>query len=139
MVTQSHIDGGWNELKGKVKQVWGDINDDELTHFEGSFDELVGLIQRKTGDARETVEQQLQDFDANASGMADEATAAAQEYIDQASVAAREKAEQLRDQFDNYRSEAEQLIRRRPAESLMVGFGAGVLLGVVLGLSGRNK
>lgn len=47
------IKGGWNELKGKIKQVYGDLTDDDLAHEEGKDDETLGRIQKKTGKTRE--------------------------------------------------------------------------------------
>jgi len=47
--------GSWNEVKGKIKQKWGDLTDDDLKFQEGKEDELVGRIQRKTGQSREDV------------------------------------------------------------------------------------
>lgn len=49
------IKGNWNELKGKVKQQWGDLTDDDLKYEEGREDELLGRIQRKTGKSRDEV------------------------------------------------------------------------------------
>ncbi|HEY1006439.1 MAG TPA: CsbD family protein [Sphingobacteriaceae bacterium] len=47
--------GRWNEIKGKVKQEYGDLTDDDLTYEEGKDDELLGRIQTKTGKARDEV------------------------------------------------------------------------------------
>jgi uncharacterized protein YjbJ (UPF0337 family) len=47
------IKGGWNELKGKIKQAYGDLTDDDLAHEEGKDDETLGRIQKKTGKTRE--------------------------------------------------------------------------------------
>jgi uncharacterized protein YjbJ (UPF0337 family) len=47
------IKGGWNELKGKIKQAYGDLTDDDLTHEEGKDDETLGKLQQKTGKSRE--------------------------------------------------------------------------------------
>jgi len=47
--------GSWNEVKGKIKQRWGDLTDDDLTFQEGKEDELIGRIQRRTGESREEV------------------------------------------------------------------------------------
>lgn len=47
--------GRWNEIKGKVKQAYGDLTDDDLKHEEGKDDELLGKIQQKTGKARDEV------------------------------------------------------------------------------------
>ncbi len=47
--------GKWNELKGKVKQHWGDLTDDDLLYVEGKEDELYGRIQDRTGKTRDEV------------------------------------------------------------------------------------
>lgn len=47
--------GSWNEIKGKIKQRWGDLTDNDLTFQEGKEDELIGRIQRRTGESREEV------------------------------------------------------------------------------------
>ena len=47
------IKGGWNELKGKIKQAYGDLTDDDLTYAEGQDDELLGKLQQKTGKGRD--------------------------------------------------------------------------------------
>jgi uncharacterized protein YjbJ (UPF0337 family) len=47
------IKGGWNELKGKIKQAYGDLTDDDLTHEEGKDDETLGKLQQKTGKSRD--------------------------------------------------------------------------------------
>lgn len=49
------LKGTWNELKGKVKQKWGDLTDDDLTYVEGKEDELIGKLQKKTGQTREEI------------------------------------------------------------------------------------
>jgi uncharacterized protein YjbJ (UPF0337 family) len=58
--------GGWKELKGKIKQQWGKLTDDDLTVLEGSADELSGKIQKRYGIAKEEAENQIKTFrDAN--------------------------------------------------------------------------
>ena len=47
------IKGGWNELKGKIKQAYGDLTDDDLVREEGKDDEMLGKLQQKTGKSRE--------------------------------------------------------------------------------------
>jgi uncharacterized protein YjbJ (UPF0337 family) len=49
------LKGSWNELKGKVKQKWGELTDDDLTYAEGQEEELIGKLQKKTGQTREDV------------------------------------------------------------------------------------
>jgi uncharacterized protein YjbJ (UPF0337 family) len=47
------LKGKWNEIKGKVKQAYADLTDDDLKHEEGQDDELLGKLQQKTGKGRE--------------------------------------------------------------------------------------
>ncbi|MFD1772163.1 CsbD family protein [Sphingobacterium suaedae] len=51
--------GRWNELKGKVKQEYADLTEDDLLYAEGKEDELLGKLQKKTGKTKEEVEDWL--------------------------------------------------------------------------------
>jgi len=51
--------GRWNELKGKVKQQYADLTDDDLLYAEGKEDELLGKLQQKTGKTKEELESWL--------------------------------------------------------------------------------
>lgn len=53
------VQGNWNIAKGKLKQKFAQLTDDDLRFMEGKEDELVGLIQKRTGQARETVERAI--------------------------------------------------------------------------------
>lgn len=57
------IKGDWNIAKGKLKQKWADLTDDDLQYVEGKQDELVGRIQKKTGAAREDIEEAIRESD----------------------------------------------------------------------------
>ncbi len=57
------IKGNWNIAKGKLKQKWGQLTDDDLDYAEGSADELVGRIQKRTGQTREAVEDAIREAD----------------------------------------------------------------------------
>ncbi len=47
------LKGKWNEWKGKVKQSYADLTDDDLKYEEGKDDELLGRLQQKTGKTRD--------------------------------------------------------------------------------------
>ncbi|HEX7367350.1 MAG TPA: CsbD family protein [Pelobium sp.] len=47
--------GTWNEVKGKAKQAYGDLTDDDLKYEEGKGDETVGRLQQKLGKTRDEV------------------------------------------------------------------------------------
>jgi len=56
------IKGDWNITKGKLKQKWAALTDDDLRCAEGRHDELLGRIQKRTGETREAIEKTLKEF-----------------------------------------------------------------------------
>ena len=54
------LKGNWNETKGKIKQAYGDLNDDDLKYEEGKDDELVGRLQKKIGKTKDEVIQWIE-------------------------------------------------------------------------------
>ena len=55
------IKGDWNVAKGKLKQKWASLTDDDLRYVDGKEDELLGRIQKRTGQSREAVEKALKE------------------------------------------------------------------------------
>lgn len=49
------LKGNWNMVKGKLKQNYAELTDDDLTYAEGQEEELLGQIQRKTGKAKSEI------------------------------------------------------------------------------------
>ena len=56
------IAGNWQQFKGKVKEKWGKLTDDDLKVIEGKRDQLSGVLQKKYGYAKEQAEKELEDF-----------------------------------------------------------------------------
>ena len=54
--------GQWKQFKGKVKEQWGKLTDDDLTALEGDLDQLTGRVQERYGIAKEEAERQVRDF-----------------------------------------------------------------------------
>jgi len=54
--------GDWNIIKGKLKQKWAKLTDDDLQYVDGKHDELFGRIQKCTGETREAVEKAFKEF-----------------------------------------------------------------------------
>ena len=59
------LKGDWNITKGKLKQRWAKLTDDDLQYVEGKSEELLGRIQKRTGETREAVEKALKDSSAD--------------------------------------------------------------------------
>lgn len=54
--------GNWNELKGKLKQRYSNLTDDDLLFEEGKEDEFIGRLQRKLGKTNEEIRSMLRDL-----------------------------------------------------------------------------
>ena len=55
------IKGDWNIAKGKLKQKWAKLTDDDLQYADGKHDELLGRIQKRTGETREAIEKAVKE------------------------------------------------------------------------------
>lgn len=53
------IKGTWNETKGKLKQKYSELTDDDLAFTEGKEDELLGRLQKKLGKTKDEVKKEL--------------------------------------------------------------------------------
>lgn len=56
------VEGDWKNFKGKVKEQWGKLTDDDLQRIDGKKDQLVGRLQERYGKARDEVEKEVDDF-----------------------------------------------------------------------------
>ena len=63
MVNQPWLKGKWNELKGKAKEQWGELTDDDLDQIAGKRDQLVGRIQKTYGIGKDEADRQLSDWE----------------------------------------------------------------------------
>jgi uncharacterized protein YjbJ (UPF0337 family) len=61
-VNNDRIAGTWHELKGKVKQEWGRLTDDDLKQLEGNSEVLAGRLQQRYGWARDEAERRAKEF-----------------------------------------------------------------------------
>ena len=60
MATKLNIKGNWNELKGKLKQKYGQLTDDDLTFADGKEDEWLGRLQQKLGRSKEDLRSEIE-------------------------------------------------------------------------------
>ena len=60
MATKLELKGNWNELKGKLKQKYGQLTDDDLAFSEGKEDELFGRLQQKLGKTKEAIRDEIE-------------------------------------------------------------------------------
>lgn len=53
------FEGKWKQLRGQVKEWWGELTDDDLERVDGKADQFVGLLQEKYGYTREYAEAEI--------------------------------------------------------------------------------
>jgi uncharacterized protein YjbJ (UPF0337 family) len=54
------LKGQWNEVKGKLKQKYADLTDDDLLYVEGKEEELLGKLQKRLGKTRAEIEKEFE-------------------------------------------------------------------------------
>ena len=59
-MTKLEFKGGWNKVKGKLKQKYGQLTDDDLSFAEGKDDELLGRLQTKLGQTKEAIRAEIE-------------------------------------------------------------------------------
>lgn len=56
------VQGKWKQLKGSVKEKWGELTDDELDQIDGNKDKLAGKLQEKYGWAKDEADKNIDDY-----------------------------------------------------------------------------
>lgn len=59
-MTNLQIKGSWNEVKGKLKQKYGQLTDNDLTFADGKEDELLGRLQQRLGKSKEDLRKEIE-------------------------------------------------------------------------------
>ena len=60
IMTSLNVKGNWNEMKGKLKQKYGQLTDDDLLFSEGKEDEMLGRLQKKLGKTKEDLRSEIE-------------------------------------------------------------------------------
>jgi uncharacterized protein YjbJ (UPF0337 family) len=59
------LQGKWNEYKGKIKEKWGKLTDDDIAQINGKKEELLGKLQTRYGYAKDKAEKELKNFESS--------------------------------------------------------------------------
>jgi len=62
IMTKLNFKGSWNEVKGKLKQKYGQLTDNDLTFAEGKQDEFLGRLQQKLGKSKEDLRREIENL-----------------------------------------------------------------------------
>ena len=63
MINKDTVEGNWKQFKGKVKEAWGKLTDDDLDVINGKREQLAGRLQEVYGIKKEDVSKQIDDFE----------------------------------------------------------------------------
>jgi len=58
----NQLEGNWKQVKGKIKEKWGDLTDDDLTKIQGSREQFEGELQKRYGKSKEAVQKDVDDW-----------------------------------------------------------------------------
>jgi uncharacterized protein YjbJ (UPF0337 family) len=160
IMTPDAFAGQWQQLRDQIRSWWGDLTDADLDKIAGKKDLLIGLVQERYGYARERAEQEvdrrLQEYSAQASGVAATVASAAQEVasrVTETAGTAATKAQEMAGAaatavtdtvagvgtyvqekgLQGLSGDLTDLIRRHPVPALLVGLGIGFVLGRSVG------
>jgi uncharacterized protein YjbJ (UPF0337 family) len=56
------LEGNWKQMRGRIKEMWGKLTDDDLDTIDGKRDRLIGKLQERYGYAKDKAEQELDRF-----------------------------------------------------------------------------
>jgi uncharacterized protein YjbJ (UPF0337 family) len=130
------IQGHWDTIRGKAKERWGQLTDDEFRMAEGNVDQLIGTIQQRTGETRQSIEEFLNNV--LPQGTVARLRDSAREYAQSAQQSMRQGYDQARQYMQEGYGRAEHMVQERPAQSMAAVFALGLITGVIVGMVLRS-
>lgn len=62
-MNDDRLKGDWKRMKGKVREKWGELTEDDVDIVDGRREQLAGLLQKRYGMAKDEVEKQIREFE----------------------------------------------------------------------------
>lgn len=62
-MNEDRLKGDWKRVKGKIREKWGELTDDDVDVIDGRREQLAGLLQKRYGMAKEEIEEQIREFE----------------------------------------------------------------------------
>ena len=59
---EQQLEGNWKQFKGRLREAWGSLTDDEVDRYRGRREQLEGYIEEKTGEARENIRRRVDEM-----------------------------------------------------------------------------
>ena len=131
----TQVEGNWKQIKGRVKERWGKLTNDDLTAIAGRRDRLEGMIQERYGYASARVRNEIEDWQRSLESGLEEQIASLRSGIQTLSSAveriADEQLAHTRSTAEKALNDAEEAFRRNPLVVIAVALGLGFLIGML--------
>jgi uncharacterized protein YjbJ (UPF0337 family) len=132
----TQVEGNWKQMKGRVKERWGKLTDDNLTVIAGRRDQLEGMIQERYGYAKERARKEIDEwYRAMETDLAEQIETLRSGIQSLASTVERIAQEQLPRAPSKARealNEAEDTLKRNPLAVVAIVLGLGFLIGAFM-------
>ena len=116
----NRIEGSWEQLKGKAKQQWGNLTDNELTQIGGKKDELMGRLQARYGYSKDKAKQEVESW-------LESVDQSGESVMAQVS-AAKDGAKQV---ADNFRTAMQKSVENNPVATLAMVAAVAFVIGAI--------
>jgi uncharacterized protein YjbJ (UPF0337 family) len=131
----ARVEGNWKQMKGRVKERWGELTDDDLTAIAGRRDRLEGVIQERYGYAKERVRREIEDWyrsmESNLSEEIESLRSGIQSLSSTVERIAQEQLPHARVRATDAIKQAEDAVKRNPILVVAIALGLGLLIGVL--------
>ena len=131
----TRVEGNWKQIKGRVKERWGKLTDDDLTAIAGRRERLEGMIQERYGYARERARNEIDDWSRSIASSLEEQIASLRSGIQTLSSTveriAQEQFPRARSTAKDALNDAEEALKRNPLVFIAIALGLGFLIGVL--------
>ncbi len=139
MIEQQALEANWDAVAQALGERWSGLNLSEIQSLRNKPDELVAEIQRRTGESQDSISQYLEEISNREASMTTKSMQAAREYAERAGAALQTAGNRVSESFRSGYTGAEHMIQERPGQSLIAAFGAGVIVGTIVGLLMRPR
>lgn len=139
MIEQQSLEANWDAVAQAVRERWSGLDPSEIQSLRRNPDELVAEIQRRTGESQDSISQYLEEISSRGAPAAAGSMQAAREYAERAGAALQTAGSRVSEGFRTGYTGAEHVIRERPGQTLMAAFGAGIIVGTIVGLLMRPR
>lgn len=130
----TQVEANWKQVKGRVKERWGELTDDDLTAIAGRRDRLEGVIQERYGYAKERARKEVdawyRSMESDLAEQIESLRSGIQNLASTVERIAEEQFPRARSRATAALSDAEQAVKRNPLVVIAIALGLGLLLGV---------